>query len=110
MSGDLTIGNASIGIDEKGLEEFRNQIKTELLTNVANNISEKFNEDVTAKIRAAWHSPNATAIFLNQMNMDIQTLNQHLRSLENQINAAFSDAIKVFSRYDQTYNAQRRIQ
>lgn len=106
---DLTMENASIGISESGLEAFRDEIKTKLLTDVANSINETFTGDVTTKIREAWHSPNAVAIFLQQMNMDIQTLNQHLTALETQINAAFADAIKVFSSYDQGYTAQRRI-
>lgn len=106
---DLTIENASIGISEKGLEEFRDQIKTALLTDVSKSINEKFSGEVTEKITAAWHSPNATAMFLQQMNMDIQTLQSHLTSLETQINAAFADAIKVFSTYDKNYTPERRI-
>lgn len=106
---DLTIENASIGISEKGLEDFRDQIKTALLTDVSKSIYEKFTGEVTEKITAAWHSPRATDEFLNQMNNDIETLQDHLISLEKQINAAFSDAIKVFSSYDENYIAERRI-
>jgi hypothetical protein len=109
MDGNLTIENASIGIDEKGLETFRDNIKTTLITDVQKTITDKFNGDVTNNIKAAWNSPNAVAIFLQQMNMDIQTLNTHLANLETQLNAAFSDAIKVFSSYDMGYSAQRRI-
>lgn len=111
MNGNLEIANASIGIDEKGMEAYRDAIKTSILTHVSKNIVEKFQQEIAPALRNAWGGLEAGARerFITQMNNDMLILQQHITSLELQVNIAFSDAIKKFRDFDQNFTAQGRI-
>ena len=111
MNGNLDIAGASIGIDEKGLEAYRDAIKTSILNNVSQEIVNKFQQEIAPLIRQAWGGleQGARDRFIAQMNLDMLNLQSRIQGLATQVNKAFSDAIKKFRDFDQSFIATGRI-
>ena len=111
MNGNLDIKGATIGIDEKGMEAYRDAIETSILRNVSQGIVNKFQQEIAPLIRQAWGGlqEGARERFIMQMNQDMLNLQMRIEGLEKQVNIAFSEAIKKFRDFDRNYVATERI-
>ena len=95
---DLTIQNASFGMDSKGTEKYIKDLKSNVLEKAGKELKKNI-ADFQKKVETYWHG-EAKDHFNKQIYDDAKKLQDKIEHLENQLEDAFQNAQKSLEKFD----------